>query len=104
MSNWRSTREYRLWRAGVIMRDKRCVICGSIENRHAHHVDHATYFADRRFDVSNGVTLCDGCHMNYHCNFHRSYQTKCTEYDWGNFQSLADHFRKVYGRQPRETT
>ena len=48
---WRYTREYRIWRAKVIRRDKRCVICGSIKNRQAHHLNHGSYFPDERFDV-----------------------------------------------------
>lgn len=96
MSSWRSSREYRVWRAQVIMRDKRCVICNSINSRHAHHVNHATYFIDQRFDVDNGVTLCSGCHMNYHCNFHRSYRTKCDEYSFMNFVKLSTHFNNLW--------
>ncbi len=96
MSTWRSSREYRVWRAQVIMRDKRCVICNSIKSRHAHHVNHATYFIDQRFDVNNGVTLCSGCHMNYHCNFHRSYRTKCDEYNFMNFVKLSTHFSHLW--------
>jgi hypothetical protein len=33
MANWRKTREYRVWRAQVIRRDKCCVICGNIKGR-----------------------------------------------------------------------
>lgn len=96
MSDWRTAREYRVWRAQVIMRDKRCVICGSIHGRHAHHVNHATYFVDQRFDVDNGVTLCSRCHMNYHCNFNRSYRTKCDEYNFMNFVHLSTYFNGLW--------
>ena len=37
MADWRKTRDYRQWRAAVIRRDSRCVICGSLQNRQAHH-------------------------------------------------------------------
>jgi hypothetical protein len=96
MSDWRRTREYRSWRAAVIMRDKRCVICNSMKNRHAHHVNHASFFKEQRFEVDNGVTLCSVCHQNYHCNFHRSYRTKCDEYNFMNFVKLSTHFHGLW--------
>jgi len=96
MSDWRDTTAYRVWRATVIMRDKRCVICNSLQDRHAHHVNHATYFTELRFDPDNGVTLCGACHMNYHCNFNRSYRTMCDEYNFMNFVKLSTHFRTIW--------
>jgi hypothetical protein len=89
--NWRRTKEYRMWRASVIRRDKRCVVCGTIHNRQAHHMNHATYFQDERYDMDNGVTLCTTCHMQFHCNYKRSYQTKCTKYDFNNFMDLVKY-------------
>jgi len=96
MSDWRDTYEYRVWRATVIMRDKRCVICNSLQNRHAHHVNHATYFPELRFDPDNGVTLCGDCHMNYHCQMNRSYRTLCDEYNFMNFVKLSTHFHGLW--------
>lgn len=96
MSDWHDTREYRVWRAQVIMRDKRCRVCGSMEKRAAHHINHGTYFPEQRYDVNNGVTLCGKCHMNYHCNYHRSYRTKCDLYSFNNFMYLAGHFAEVF--------
>ena len=95
MSDWRNSREYRVWRAEVIRRDKRCVICNSIKYRHAHHLNHATYFPKERFLTANGICLCRHCHMNFHCNFKRSYRTKCTEYDFFNFIQLYRYFTEV---------
>jgi len=96
MSDWRDTYEYRVWRATVIMRDKRCVICNSLKGREAHHVNHATYYPELRFDPDNGVTLCSACHMNYHCNFNRSYRTLCDEYNFMNFVKLARYFNETW--------
>ena len=89
--HWRDTKEYRVWRATVIMRDRRCVVCNELQGRHAHHINHATYFVDERFDPENGVCLCSKCHMNFHCNFKRSYRTKCTRYDYENFLCLVSY-------------
>ena len=96
--NWRNSKEYRKWRAKVIRRDKRCVICGSIKNRQAHHLNHATYFKNQRFDVNNGVTLCKSCHMQFHNNFKKSTREKCTKEDFSNFQQLINHYKKVFSK------
>ena len=95
MSGWRSTREYRVWRATVIRRDKRCVICGSMQKRSAHHKNSASYFPEQRFDPNNGVCLCGKCHINFHTNFKRSFRQKSTEYDFNNFKTLAKYFEEA---------
>jgi len=95
--DWRNSKEYRVWRAKVIRRDKRCQICGSIKNRVAHHINHASYFPEQRFDVNNGVCLCKDCHINFHTNFKRSNREKCTRYDWDNFNCLVDYFKEKFG-------
>lgn len=94
--DWRESRAYRLWRIVVIQRDRKCVICGSKNGRAAHHVDHATYFIEKRFDQNNGVCLCGQCHLRYHNDFHQSTRHKCTEYDFMNFVKLAVHFHGVW--------
>ena len=91
--NWRNTREYRIWRAGVIRRDSSCQICGSLQNRHAHHMNHASYFIDQRFNISNGVCLCSECHSHFHCDFKRSTRVMCTEYDYENYKALSKYFK-----------
>ena len=91
--SWRDSREYRIWRAKVIRRDKRCVICNALKNRQAHHIYHATYYPEFRFDVNNGVCLCRECHTNFHTNFKRSFRQKCDLKDWHNFLALKDYFK-----------
>jgi len=61
----RGTPEYRAWRLAVFSRDAfTCLICtvytggGNLE---AHHCKSYAEFPELRFDVDNGVTLC-----NYH--------------------------------------
>ncbi len=90
-SNWRASREYRIWRVAVIRRDVRCMICGSMSGRQAHHKNSASYFIDERFDVDNGVCLCAGCHIDFHTNFKRSFREKCTAYEYDNFAVLSIH-------------
>ena len=92
--SWRNSREYRVWRVKVIRRDKRCVICNSLQKREAHHLNHASYFIDERFDESNGVCLCKNCHTQFHTNFKRSFRQKCTKYDFENFRTLVKYCKE----------
>ena len=92
-TNWRKTKEYRKWRISVIRRDKRCMICGSMDRRQAHHISSGSYDVENRFNTEMGVCLCYSCHMNFHCNFKKSYREKCTNKDWDNFNSLCEYIR-----------
>jgi hypothetical protein len=90
-TNWRNTRDYRVWRALVIRRDKRCVMCDALQGRQAHHKNSASYFPEERFDTGNGVCLCRKCHTDFHTNFKRSFREKCTKYDYDNFIMLVEN-------------
>ena len=92
MSSRSSDREYRRWRAQVIRRDKVCVICGSGDKRTAHHIACWKYHPDSRYDLSNGVCLCQGCHIQLHTNYKKSYRQKCTRDDWDNFLTIAKYY------------
>jgi len=92
--NWRNTRDYRVWRAKVIRRDKRCKVCNSIKNRVAHHLNSGSYFPDQRYDVENGICLCHDCHVQFHTNYKRSFKEKCTKYDFNNFMCLVKYFKQ----------
>ena len=86
---WRRTKEYRHWRKDVIRRDGVCQVCGSRQNRHAHHIKHATYFPLLRFDVGNGICLCRTCHKSLHIDYRRGYRKKCTEEDLIRFLKIT---------------
>ena len=69
----RSTYEYTQWRKSVFSRDMyACVCCkakskhGCRVNLHAHHIQNWADHIDDRYNVDNGVTLCDKCHYNFH--------------------------------------
>lgn len=91
--DWRKTREYRIWRAKVIRRDKRCIISGSIKNREAHHIEDASHNPSLRFDVNNGVTLAKKYHTAYHTKFLRSFRCKCTAESFIRFLKLLSIIR-----------
>jgi hypothetical protein len=55
------------WRNQVFQRDNyRCKICGLGKHINAHHLDGWHWCSDKRFDIKNGVTLCDSCHRQFH--------------------------------------
>lgn len=56
------------WARSVISRDKAtCRECGAVGvELHAHHVKSWRDYAELRYDVGNGLTLCAPCHWNIH--------------------------------------
>lgn len=55
--------KYKEWRRQVLERDSnRCTKCGADENVHAHHVKPWRDYPELRFDVGNGLALCNCCH------------------------------------------
>jgi hypothetical protein len=89
--------QLRLWSIRVRRRDKRCVICGSMERREAHHVYCKSYYPELAYDLANGVTLCGSdkktgnrCHHAFHILYKLGYRKKCTRDDWERFVRLAE--------------
>lgn len=61
----RSSREYIRWRKMVFERDSySCRKCGDDRggNLEAHHKKTFSLFPELRFDINNGITLCEKCH------------------------------------------
>lgn len=56
------------WRKEVFNRDNyTCLICNQYGGAlNAHHLDGWGWCKERRFDITNGVTLCVSCHNDYH--------------------------------------
>ena len=62
----RKTSKYLLWRNAVYERDNNlCVKCGAI-GKVAHHILSFSAYPDKRYDIDNGITLCDNCHSLEH--------------------------------------
>ena len=91
--DWRNTREYRVWRANVIRRDIRCQLCDTLKGRHAHHINHATYFPELRFDEKNGICLCSQCHNHFHNDYIGSTRMKCDAHDLSEYTKIAEYFK-----------
>ena len=66
----RYSREGRVWRKAVLERDNYlCGHCkGNKELMEAHHVKEFHHHPELRFDVDNGLALCNPCHIKHHNN------------------------------------
>lgn len=66
--DYRNNKEYREWRKKVFERDKytcnNCNTIGGILN--AHHIKKYKNFPKLRYEVNNGITLCESCHRLEH--------------------------------------
>lgn len=63
----RSCEGYSKWRNDVYKRDRyTCQICSSKKKINAHHIVRWVDSIELRFDLSNGVTLCENCHKLIH--------------------------------------
>lgn len=63
----RESLEYKNWRRLVFERDGyTCVFCGDNKggNLEADHIKPFALFAELRFDINNGRTLCHNCHVS----------------------------------------
>lgn len=66
--DYRKTEEYKVWRANVFNRDGfKCQVCGQVGGMlNAHHIKEFSKYPDLRYEVDNGVTLCESCHKKIH--------------------------------------
>jgi len=64
----RFTPEYRKWRKDVFKRDDySCRRCGKRGGKlNAHHIKPFAQYPKLRFELSNGITLCEPCHRQIH--------------------------------------
>lgn len=66
----RDSFEYKNWRKSVYKRDNyKCVNCGSKQKLNAHHIKSWKDYPELRYEVENGITLCEKCHIQYHKDF-----------------------------------
>lgn len=59
------------WRKVIFERDGYTCQCCSVKGGklNAHHLDGYNWCVERRFDISNGITLCEECHKEFHRQF-----------------------------------
>lgn len=60
--------EYAEWRKKVFERDEyTCQVCGKVGGKlNAHHIREYARYPYLRYEVSNGITLCEKCHKKVH--------------------------------------
>jgi len=63
--------EIKKWRDRIFARDNyTCAVCSEYGGRlNAHHLNSWDNFKDERFELTNGVTLCEKCHKGFHGNY-----------------------------------
>lgn len=65
----RRSSKYKNWKKQVLTRDNYiCQRCDSKENLVVHHIKKFSENKQLRFDVNNGITLCQKCHKEVHKN------------------------------------
>lgn len=72
----RNTPKYKQWRSKVFERDNyTCVVCEQVGGKlNAHHIKKWSTHKELRFDIDNGITLCESCHREKHkkgVDYHR---------------------------------
>ena len=72
----RSVDGYKKWKRSVLTKfNNRCDICNSTDGLHTHHLYNWLDYPDKRFDVDNGVCLCDKCHYAFHGKYGHEHNT-----------------------------
>lgn len=69
----------RTWRKGVYERDNyTCQCCRTRKSGvfNAHHLNGYNWDRENRFNIDNGVTLCEDCHKDFHSKYGYGHNTK----------------------------
>lgn len=66
------------WRTQIFIRDQKiCQVCHKKERKlNAHHLNGWAWAKDQRFDLENGITLCENCHKLFHSIYGRGKNTR----------------------------
>jgi hypothetical protein len=72
------------WRKGVFQRDNwECQCCGKHGGKLcAHHLNSYDFHTEERFDIENGATLCEPCHITFHKTYGFGNNTRSQFYEW----------------------
>ncbi len=92
----RATFEYNEWRKSVYVRDSyTCQCCNDRNGKGhavklcAHHIKNWKDYPNERYDINNGITLCESCHNKFHSKYGKTLN---------NEQQLKE-FIYIYGKK-----
>lgn len=76
--------EYSEWRLLVYERDGfTCQVCGQVRGDiNAHHLEAYNNAPELRTTLSNGITLCETCHKDFHHCYGRGNNTRAQFEEW----------------------
>lgn len=96
MARKHQTKEHRQWKDAVRERDGyKCALTGTTKRLEVHHLNHASYFPDERYDIDNGVTINRAIHLYFHWVYKKSTRQKCTKDDWKRFVRFFKYIRYI---------
>lgn len=88
--------DYKNWRRMVYVRDEyTCQMCGAKSGKNkrlklnAHHVYNWASYPEYRLEVSNGITLCEECHLLFHSIYGKQRNTP------EQLQAFLTHAEKI---------
>lgn len=85
--------EHKEWAKKVKQKDNyRCQICFKSENLESHHLYGYEQVESLRYEISNGITLCVGCHTKMHEIFGKEY---IFPYQYVQFKKITELFKKL---------
>lgn len=78
------------WRSAVLMRDNfKCQKCGSSDNKlNVHHIIPYMVNTKHRFDIKNGITICQKLHRKFHKECGNNYEGEETFWIWFKNKNL----------------
>jgi 5-methylcytosine-specific restriction endonuclease McrA len=81
------------WAKQVKSRDNFCCQVCSKEGVYleSHHLWSWSAYPEKRYDIENGICLCQKCHQHFHAIF----GTNCTEYDFNQFVEIYKTFEAI---------
>lgn len=102
--------EYAEFIKRVLYRDNfTCKCCGATRENsgssmQVHHLDGYNWCKEKRTDVTNGITLCETCHQNFHIKYGRGDNTKKQFEEWieqvsielRDYNGVLQTARKIY--------
>lgn len=96
----KARKEYRDWRSAVYRNHYfSCDICGSKSSKEskivAHHLESYDVNESLRYDVSNGVALCESCHKDFHNKYGYGHNTREQYEEYKNNQDDTEVSHRI---------